>query len=265
MLKALKLPPTERLTIEEHAKAVELLQEKRDEMFTEINSLFTNLVREALSKVVLPWEVMPTYLPEEDEWGRKRVIPGALTSDERDKIEGYIKKYQEGKCTLRSIPGYDQWYAMNHRCYNPNNKDYCLWGGRGVEVYPEWRRREGNAWEMEDPTPFFAWLRYMGPPQKDLQNDRINPHGWYWPGNVQWASTREGKRRPDPRIPLVKRALRDGHPIRLVAECFGLTPRSVRAIGVGSSHEDVPAYDGADFELPSPPPREPLVPMKRRA
>lgn len=39
----------------------------------------------------------------------------------------------------KSTKLYQAWRAMRLRCYNPNTKYYCHYGGRGIEVCDEWR------------------------------------------------------------------------------------------------------------------------------
>ena len=72
---------------------------------------------------------------------------------------------------------YRSWYAMRSRCYDINNMDYNLYGGRGISVCNEWK---------ED---FFAFLAYMGnKPEGKYSIDRINNDGNYVPNNVRWAT-----------------------------------------------------------------------------
>mgnify|MGYP001615456947 FL=1 len=76
------------------------------------------------------------------------------------------------------------WLAMRHRCNNPNNQKYHLYGGVGVIVFPDWDRPHGG---------FEAFFAYMGycPPDKNCIDRWPNPDGNYEPGNVRWATDEE--------------------------------------------------------------------------
>lgn len=73
------------------------------------------------------------------------------------------------------------WEAMLERCYNPNNKAYKNYGGRGIEVCDRWRGENGfiNFWyDMKD-----------RPKGKTL--DRKNNNKSYYPKNCRWATQPE--------------------------------------------------------------------------
>jgi hypothetical protein len=76
------------------------------------------------------------------------------------------------------------WISMRHRCNNPKNKKYHLYGGAGVKVDPDWDRTFGG---------FEAFIAYMGkcPPDKNSIDRWPNPNGNYEPGNVRWANDQE--------------------------------------------------------------------------
>lgn len=46
---------------------------------------------------------------------------------------------------------YGRWQAMKQRCYNPNNRDYYKYGGKGITICDEWRNnfRAYYDWCME--------------------------------------------------------------------------------------------------------------------
>lgn len=79
---------------------------------------------------------------------------------------------------------YDCWLQMRHRCNNPENPKYELYGGKGVRVYPPWDKPFGG---------FEAFFAYMGkcPPDKNSIDRHPNKNGNYEPGNVRWANDEE--------------------------------------------------------------------------
>lgn len=73
-------------------------------------------------------------------------------------------------------PEYEAWKKMKQRCYNSKNKDYILYGFRGIFVCDEWIDN------------YSAFLAYIGRRPSSLHSlDRIESDGNYEPGNVQWS------------------------------------------------------------------------------
>ena len=69
---------------------------------------------------------------------------------------------------------------MIDRCYNPKNKGYANYGGRGIIVCERWLESIVNF--VED----------MGPRlSRELSIDRIDNNGNYEPGNCKWATNEE--------------------------------------------------------------------------
>lgn len=91
---------------------------------------------------------------------------------------------------------YDVWKSMRQRCYNPRNKSYENYGGRGIRVC--------KRWEL-----FEKFLADMGPP-RGLTLDRRNNDGNYTPKNCRWATRMEQSRnkRPYPKHSAPRRLIR---------------------------------------------------------
>lgn len=84
---------------------------------------------------------------------------------------------------------YRTWRSMKERCYNPNNKKYKDYGGRGIKVCDRWLNNFEN---------FHA---DMGPrPSKEYSLDRIDNNGDYMPTNCKWATIIEQRRNQRPKV-----------------------------------------------------------------
>lgn len=71
------------------------------------------------------------------------------------------------------------WHGIKQRCYNPNNKAYKYYGGRGIFMCRRWR----NSFEN--------FYTDMGDRPKDLSIDRINNNGPYGKWNCHWATNKQ--------------------------------------------------------------------------
>jgi hypothetical protein len=83
-------------------------------------------------------------------------------------------------------PEYRTYYAMKNRCYNPKNKWYYLYGGKGIKVCDRWMEPAPNG--------FMNFLADMGnkpQPYNEYSIDRIDPNKDYEPSNCRWSTIKE--------------------------------------------------------------------------
>ena len=80
---------------------------------------------------------------------------------------------------------YDIWSSMMQRCYNPNNKEYPDYGGRGIRVCECWHKFE-NFYEDVSAMEHFG--------EKGYSLDRIENDKDYCPENVRWADRKTQNR-----------------------------------------------------------------------
>lgn len=76
-------------------------------------------------------------------------------------------------------PIFPRWKMMMERCYNPKNKKYPRYGGRGIAVCSRWKSVENFIADLGDPPFAGATL------------DRIDVNGNYEPANVRWATQKD--------------------------------------------------------------------------
>ena len=90
------------------------------------------------------------------------------------------------KHNLRNHYLYPTYNTMKQRCYNPNRRDYYLYGGRGITVCERWLNSFAN------------FLEDMGDRPEGYSIERKNKDGNYEPDNCKWADDTEqaNNRRP---------------------------------------------------------------------
>lgn len=89
-----------------------------------------------------------------------------------------VLKQANTKHGLSYHPLYDAWDAMISRCYNPEDKDWGNYGGRGIGVCDRWKTVTGYVEDLVE--------RPEG-----MTLDRIDVDGDYSPENCKWSSYRQ--------------------------------------------------------------------------
>jgi hypothetical protein len=77
-----------------------------------------------------------------------------------------------------------RWSGIKGRCYDVTHNGFHNYGGRGIQMAPEWR---------DDYIAFRDWIvvNIGMPPDLSYTLDRVNNDGNYEPGNIRWATRKE--------------------------------------------------------------------------
>lgn len=79
-----------------------------------------------------------------------------------------------------NTPEWLAWRSMRVRCYDKNHPKYEHYGGRGIDVFDDWKKS------------FTSFYEHVGNRPSNLHSlDRIDVNGDYEPGNVRWATYKE--------------------------------------------------------------------------
>lgn len=91
-------------------------------------------------------------------------------------------KFRHGLCKSRI---YQTYMNMKKRCYDPNNKRYANYGGRGITICSEW---------LDNFLDFYEWAIKNGY-NDNLTIDRIDNDKGYEPSNCRWISLGENSKK----------------------------------------------------------------------
>lgn len=91
-------------------------------------------------------------------------------------IKYSVPKGYASRPRLKDHPLYGTWTAMKSRCFNEKNKDYRLYGGRGITVEEPWRSSFSDFYED-----------MIGSWSDGLSIDRIDSNGNYCKSNCRFA------------------------------------------------------------------------------
>ena len=89
---------------------------------------------------------------------------------------------QEEKFKRKKI--YGTWYNMKKRCFDPNQKQFKDWGGRGITICERWMIFEN----------FYEDMKKTWTPEENTI-DRIDKDGNYEKENCRWLSQSENTRK----------------------------------------------------------------------
>lgn len=96
------------------------------------------------------------------------------------------------KHSMKGTPEYWAWQHMKSRCYNPNNRSFNEYGGKGITVCESW---------LSDFSAFYADMGFK--PTSKHSIDRIDGKKNYNKRNCRWATKEEqSQNRPEFVIPL---------------------------------------------------------------
>jgi len=117
---------------------------------------------------------------------KKLIVSNSLRDTGTQSCGCYTIEYLRAKSTKhggylgagKRTKEYTTWGDMLDRCFNPNNKSYKYYGGRGIKVCKRWFKFEN-------------FLVDMGRKPLGMTLDRINNEGPYSLKNCRWATPKQ--------------------------------------------------------------------------
>jgi hypothetical protein len=92
-------------------------------------------------------------------------------------------KGRDGLRNQRTSSELNSFMSMKSRCLYTTTTGFQFWGGRGIQICPEWLEPKGQG--------FANFLHALGPRPVGMTLGRKNPNGHYEPGNVFWETDEE--------------------------------------------------------------------------
>lgn len=93
--------------------------------------------------------------------------------------------YKQSHHGMAGTKIYNKYQRMLQRCYNPNDKYYHDYGGRGISVCERWRGKNGFQNFYDD----VSVMQHYG--EQGYSLERIDDNGNYEPSNCKWATPKE--------------------------------------------------------------------------
>lgn len=142
---------------------------------------------------------------------------------------------------LSNHPLHSTWVKMNHRCNNPNNKDFKFYGGRGVKV--------SSNWSKDNPQGLKNFICDMYPTYVkgwELDKDILGDGLLYSKETCKWVShevnsqNRSGVKLAPEDVLEIKNLLKEGNLTQIeIAEMFSVNNRSISNIANGYTWKNV--------------------------
>jgi hypothetical protein len=172
----------------------------------------------------------------------------------REEAEGLRERWVQKLLGLNDLPEYHAWKDMRYRCYNPEHREFCHYGGRGIKVCDRWSD------ELPNHEGFWNFLADMGRRPEDVNFprslDRIDNDGNYEPRNCRWATASEQNSNQDndhrrgekngsakltnDDIPVIRQLRKERYTYEAIAATFDVAVRTIRDIISGRTWSHIP-------------------------
>lgn len=91
-----------------------------------------------------------------------------------------MKRTEHGHAVHGAVSAtYQSYQGAKSRCFNPRNRSFHAYGGRGITMCDRWR------------DSYISFVEDMGERPENTTLERINVDGNYDPGNCKWATWQE--------------------------------------------------------------------------